>query len=436
MLTELDDLLTHQTFETHDRVFMDDPRWTERFIIEVHDPAGGMLDAHGSRDLPEHRLHGRLRGRVAGWRAAQPAGGAHARPRPVAARCRAARFEIVDPMRAWRMFCEAGKHGFAFDLTFARRTQPYQMPTQRIERDGFLLVGISHFVQAGTYSGWIEIEGVVTASPAGPASATARGGAPASAGSPRRGLSRGCRCNGTTCRSGSGPTMRTVARTGSVRPRSGRWPIRTRTRGAGADHPLRAGSRLELVGRASRSCSAAVCGSRVRRSRATRSRWSRWPRCCRSSVAGTAAKTPRALPRGSCSWSPSAGAPTGELRSDPSFDPRAHVPLQPGRRARRLRRVRTVHRPPRAQGPRRRQLEAGVGPECGRAQTVRLRSRDDRARKRDPDAPPRAQHLAATAFIDADHPVVRDFARRAVGGGRRPRADQAAVHRRAGRDPL
>jgi hypothetical protein len=33
------------------------------------------------------------------------------------------------------------------------------MPTQRIERDGYLLVGYSHFVQAGTYSGWMKVDG-------------------------------------------------------------------------------------------------------------------------------------------------------------------------------------------------------------------------------------------------------------------------------------
>ena len=36
----------------------------------------------------------------------------------------------------------------------------------------------------------------------------------------------------------------------------------------------------------------------------------------------------------------------------------------------------------------------------------------------DTSAAPRAEHLVATAFIDADHPVVRAFARRASGGAR------------------
>ncbi len=55
MLTTLDDLLTHQTFDTHDRVFMDDARWTERFIIEVHDRAGEVLMHTGLGIYPNTR---------------------------------------------------------------------------------------------------------------------------------------------------------------------------------------------------------------------------------------------------------------------------------------------------------------------------------------------------------------------------------------------
>lgn len=159
MLTELDDLLTHQTFDTHDRVFMDDPRWTERFIIEVHDPAGAMLMHTGLGIYPNT---GYMDGFAVVWQGGEQrnlrVGRTLARDRwrlgagPLA-------FEIIDPMRSWTMSCEPGGHGFSFDLRFDRRTAPYQMPTQRIERDGFLLVGYSHFVQAGTYSGWIEIDG-------------------------------------------------------------------------------------------------------------------------------------------------------------------------------------------------------------------------------------------------------------------------------------
>ena len=159
MITTLDDLLTHQTLETHDRVFMDDPRWTERFIIEVHDRAGEMLMHTGLGIYPNTRYmdgfavvwqDGAQRNLRVGRELGEDRWTLGAGP---------LRFEIVDPLRTWRMTCAPGDHGFSFDLTFHRRTQPYQMPTQKIERDGFLLVGYSHFVQAGTYGGWMEIDG-------------------------------------------------------------------------------------------------------------------------------------------------------------------------------------------------------------------------------------------------------------------------------------
>jgi hypothetical protein len=159
MLTELDDLLTHQTFETHDRVFMDDPRWTERFIIEVHDQRGDVFLFTGLGIYPntqymdgfaicwhENRQHNLRAGRELGDKRWQLQAG------PLA-------FEIVDPMNTWRLAAGDAGFGFSFDIEFARRTQPFQMPTMLIERGGEIMVGYSHFVQAGRYSGWIEVDG-------------------------------------------------------------------------------------------------------------------------------------------------------------------------------------------------------------------------------------------------------------------------------------
>ncbi len=159
MLTELDDLLTHQTLETHDKVFLDDPRWTERFIMELHDPAGELLVFTGLGIYPNTGYmdgfaicwhDGRQRNLRAGRELGNDRWRLHAGP---------LRFDIADPMRTWRLAADDAGSNFAFDVTFTRRTQPFQMPTMRVERDGELLVGYSHFVQAGTYAGWVEVEG-------------------------------------------------------------------------------------------------------------------------------------------------------------------------------------------------------------------------------------------------------------------------------------
>jgi hypothetical protein len=159
MLTELDDLLTHQTFETHDRVFLDDPRWTERFIIEVHDPEGELLIWTGLGIYPNTGYmdgfavcshDGRQRNLRAGRELGDDRWHLHAGP---------LRFDILDPMKTWRFAADDAGAGFSFELEFERRTQPFQMPTMLIERDGDLVVGYSHFVQAGTYSGWVDVDG-------------------------------------------------------------------------------------------------------------------------------------------------------------------------------------------------------------------------------------------------------------------------------------
>lgn len=159
MLTELDDLLTHQTLETHDRVFMDDPRWTERFIIEAHDPNGELLLFTGLGIYPNTGYMDGFAVVSAGGQQRNLRVGRDLDPDRWKLRAGPLGFEIVDPMHTWLMRCEDAGHGFAFELQLTRRTQPYQMPTMHIERDGNLLVAYSHFVQAHRYSGWIEVEG-------------------------------------------------------------------------------------------------------------------------------------------------------------------------------------------------------------------------------------------------------------------------------------
>jgi len=157
MLSEHDDHLTHQTLEDHDRVVMDDPRWTERFIFDVHDPGGELMLWCGLGVYPNTRY---LDGFAMAWCDGIQRNVRCGRERETDLWHLGAgplRFEIVEPMRAWRAALEETAQGVAFDITFTRITQPYRMPTQRILRDGELYVGYSHFVQAGRYEGWLQV---------------------------------------------------------------------------------------------------------------------------------------------------------------------------------------------------------------------------------------------------------------------------------------
>ena len=157
MLSEIDDLLSHQTLETHDRVVMDDPRWTERFIFDVHDPEGELLLWCGLGIYPNTRY---MDGFALAWHEGVQRNVRCGRERETDLwRLHAGplRFDILEPMRAWRLALDEAGYGLSFDVTFTRVTQPFQMPTMYVERDGVLLVGYSHFVQAGRYEGWVRV---------------------------------------------------------------------------------------------------------------------------------------------------------------------------------------------------------------------------------------------------------------------------------------
>jgi len=157
-LGPLDDYLIHQTLDTVDAVESYDPRWMERFWFGVCDPGGevglicglgtypnsGMVDglALVSRPGRQHNLRT--------WRPLDESRWT-LDSTPLA-------FEIVEPMRTWRLRAEPSEVDIAFDLTFSARTQPFQMePSMLIRKDdGSLVIAYAHFVQSGRFDGWIS----------------------------------------------------------------------------------------------------------------------------------------------------------------------------------------------------------------------------------------------------------------------------------------
>ncbi len=161
-LSALDDLLVHQTLDNLGAVIAEDERWTERFIIEAHAPDDSLLLFTGLGIYPNtNYVDGfALVGSGQEQRNLRAGRELHRDGRdPFDLRAGPLRFEILVPGRRWRLAADDVGQGFAFDLVFQMRTQPYQMPTMRIVRDGALLVGYSHFVQAGRFDGWIEVDG-------------------------------------------------------------------------------------------------------------------------------------------------------------------------------------------------------------------------------------------------------------------------------------
>jgi hypothetical protein len=161
-LSRLDDYPGHQTLENVSSVEIPHPMWTDRFIIEMHDPDGDLMlftgaGVYANADyfdgfavIGDRRLQRNVR---AGRNLSEPG-----RDRSDLG-AGPLQFTIESPMEHWRLEAADAGQGFAFDLAFRGRTVPYEMPTMLVERDGQPLVGYSHFVQAGLFDGWIEVDG-------------------------------------------------------------------------------------------------------------------------------------------------------------------------------------------------------------------------------------------------------------------------------------
>ena len=283
---------------------MDDPRWTERFIFEVHDPAGEVLLVVRARDLPEHALHGRVRDRLAEAAcSATCAAGASASERPLAPARR--------PAALRRRRAAAGRGGSPCDdaghgLRVRPRLHPHapsrsRCPPRSSSATARSSWAYSHFVQAGRYEGWIEAGGrrfdvarldrrarPLLGRAAGVGAGAAR--LPHLAADPvRRPLDLGLRRTRTA----------TACRTtlcGAPAARGG--DARRGARAAGARHaPSATTSTSTLVGPHRVLRRRHDLASRAPTARRSRSPSSRSARCCRSTAAATAAPTPRARPR-------------------------------------------------------------------------------------------------------------------------------------------
>jgi hypothetical protein len=136
--------------------------WTDRFIIETHDPTGGLLLYTGAGVYPNADYFDGFAVVADRKEQRNVRAGRHLSE---SGRDRAdlgagpLQFTIETPMERWRLEADDAGQGFAFDLRFSSRTEPYEMPTMLVERAGEALVGYSHFVQAGRFDGWVELDG-------------------------------------------------------------------------------------------------------------------------------------------------------------------------------------------------------------------------------------------------------------------------------------
>lgn len=157
MLTDLDELLVHQTPETFGQVFTSDHRFFDRNWFGCYSPDGTVGLITGMGAYPNMNV-------LDGFAAVQRDGAQHnlrlsrpLRPDITELAVGALRHEVIEPLRSHRLALAPGDHGFAFDLRWTGVAPAHLEPRHLDRLDGRVYQDYRRFDQAGEVSGWLEI---------------------------------------------------------------------------------------------------------------------------------------------------------------------------------------------------------------------------------------------------------------------------------------
>lgn len=159
MLTETDDYFCHQLVQPHERVLHNDPTWAERAYFPVSDPDRFALDIGISMmpnadTLEAYAIGTTPDGPQLSMRASRELG--HDRwPLAVGP----IRFDVLEPLRRWRMRLEPNLSGIAFDLQYAARCAPFETASPTIYRRNRLVYQNINLLQSGRYTGTVTLDG-------------------------------------------------------------------------------------------------------------------------------------------------------------------------------------------------------------------------------------------------------------------------------------
>jgi hypothetical protein len=163
VLVPMDDYFLHQTTDSVAIPGAGAPTWQERNYFNIHSSDGRLLVCCGmgttpNTDLANAYLIAAVDGPDGGqvnWRGARPIAGDRARMDvgPFA-------FRIIEPMRRWQITMAPSGCGIELDVEWTARHRPWEF--EKIHAagpDGTVLHDFAHLHQAGTYQGWVRIDG-------------------------------------------------------------------------------------------------------------------------------------------------------------------------------------------------------------------------------------------------------------------------------------
>jgi len=157
MIVETDDYFCHQIVEPHSRVLYNDPSWADRAYITISDanrfgmdvgvsmypnnnaietyaiastPAGTQRSFRASRDLSEGRF-------------------------PLSAG--PSRFDIVEPLKHWKLTCAENESGISYDLDFRARALPYEIRQPEVRKANRIIHTDVYVFQPGRVDGTLTL---------------------------------------------------------------------------------------------------------------------------------------------------------------------------------------------------------------------------------------------------------------------------------------
>lgn len=159
MLIETDDYFCHQIVAPHERVLHNDPTWAERAYFPVSDPDRFALDVGISMFPNGDTLEAYAIATVPGgpqlsMRAARSLSEGR-RPLIVGP----IRFDVLDPLRKWRMRLEPNQSGIEFDLEYTARCAAFETSSPTIYRRNRLVYENVNLLQTGRYTGTVTLDG-------------------------------------------------------------------------------------------------------------------------------------------------------------------------------------------------------------------------------------------------------------------------------------
>ena len=157
MIVETDDYFCHQIVEPHAHVLSNDPSWADRAYITISDANRFGMDIgvsmYPNNDAIEtYAIASTPRGIQRSMRASRDLSAGRfplwAGP---------SRFDIIEPLRHWKMTCEPNDSGISYDLEFRARALPYEMHAPEVRKKRRVIHTDIYIFQPGRVDGTLTL---------------------------------------------------------------------------------------------------------------------------------------------------------------------------------------------------------------------------------------------------------------------------------------